>query len=171
MTAFTAMLRAVNLGGGSTLPSAQLKRIGEECGFDKVRTFIASGNLLLVSKDGESAVRKAIETKAGAFFGKAVAAHVRNAAELADVVAENPFADRPGNRTIALFIDDRPELAMIEAATNVGNEEIALGPRVLYISYDEDMGRSKLRLPAMKSGTGRNMNSVAKMAGLLADME
>lgn len=171
MTAYVALLRAVNLGGGSTLPSAELKRIGEECGFAQVRTFIASGNLLFVSEDDQESVRTAIEGRIERFFGKAVAVHVRSAAEVAEVIANNPFADRPGNRTIALFIDDRPVQAMIDAATHVGNEEIALGPRALYISYDEGMGQSKLKLPAMKSGTGRNMNSVAKLAALLADME
>jgi uncharacterized protein (DUF1697 family) len=90
---------------------------------------------------------------------------------MAEAVAKNAFPKRPGNRVIALFIEDKPNQAMIDAATHVADEEMALGPRCLYIAYDEGMGSSKLRLPAQKDGTGRNMNSVAKMAALLAEME
>ena len=45
---------------------------------------------------------------------------------------------------------------------------MALGQREIYISYGDGMGASKLKLPAMRDGTARNMNSVAKMAELLA---
>ena len=50
MTAYVALLRAVNVSGTGKLPMADLKRMGEECGFENVRTFIASGNLLLTSE-------------------------------------------------------------------------------------------------------------------------
>ena len=39
------------------------------------------------------------------------------------------------------------------------------------MSYGEGIGKTKLKLPAVKQGTARNMNSVAKMAALLAGME
>ena len=48
---------------------------------------------------------------------------------------------------------------------------LALGPRLIYVSYGEGIGKSKLKLLAVKQGTARNMNSVAKIAGLLAEME
>ena len=161
MTAYVAMLRAVNVGGTAKLSSADLKRLGEECGFEKVRTFIASGNLLFASTLGEKAVQMKVADAIEAYFGKPVAVHVRSAKEMAETVAKNAFPKHPGNRVIALFVDDEPTQAMIDAAKHVANEEIALGPRCLYIAYDEGMGTSKLRLPAQKDGTGRNLNSVA----------
>ena len=171
MTAYAAMLRAVNVGGTAKLPSADLKAIGEACRFEKVRTFIASGNLLFASNKSEEAVRAAVEAKVAARFARRVPVLVRTAVEMADVVSRNPFADRPGNRVIALFIDETPLPSMIDEARHVAAEELALGPRCLYIAYDEGMGMSKLMLPAQKTGTARNMNSVMKMAALLAEME
>ena len=50
-------------------------------------------------------------------------------------------------------------------------ERMALGPRLIYVSYGDGIGKSKLKLPAIKQGTARNMNSVAKIAELLAGME
>jgi len=171
MTAYAAMLRAVNVGGTAKLPSAELKAMGEACGFASVRTFIASGNLLFVSEKGEDEVRDAIEAKVEQRFGRYVPVLVRTAKELAEVVSANPFATRPGNRVVALFVDDKPAQSMIDAARHVADEELAVGPRCLYIAYDEGMGTSKLTLPAQKTGTARNLNSVTKMAALLAEME
>jgi uncharacterized protein (DUF1697 family) len=49
VTAYVALLRAVNVGGTGKLPMAALTAMGEACGFANVRTYIASGNLLFES--------------------------------------------------------------------------------------------------------------------------
>jgi len=41
-----------------------------------------------------------------------------------------------------------------------------LGKREIYVHYPTGMGRSKLRIPAAKAGTARNMNTVSKLAEL-----
>ena len=79
--------------------------------------------------------------------------------------------DMGGNRVVALFTGEKPTQAAIEAATGINGERIALGPRLIYICYGDGMADSKLKLPAMREGTARNMNSVGKMAELLAGME
>ena len=168
MTAFVAMVRAVNLGAASTLPSAELRRIGERCGFGNARTFIASGNLLFDSDLGEAAVADRIRAGVEAFLGKTALVIVRSGAEMAQVACSNPFPDDPGNRVVAFFLADNADQVMIDAATGVAEERLALGRREIIIAYDEGMGRSKLKLPVFKYGTGRNMNSVAKMAAMLA---
>ena len=90
---------------------------------------------------------------------------------MAEAVAKNPFADDKPSRVMAHFIDEKPVQAMIDEARDVDGERMALGPRLIYVSYGEGIGKSKLKLPAVKQGTARNMNSVAKIAELLAGME
>jgi uncharacterized protein (DUF1697 family) len=170
MTSYVALLRAVNVGGSGKLPMSELKAIGEACGFKHVRTSIASGNLLFDSDSSESDVEARIERRLEGFFGKHVPVFVRSAAEMAEVAARNPFADDKPNRVMAHFISERPEAAMLEAATGLQGERMALGPRAIYVSYGEGIGSTKLKLPAVREGTARNMNSVAKMAGILAEM-
>jgi uncharacterized protein (DUF1697 family) len=41
---------------------------------------------------------------------------------------------------------------------------VALGTREIYVHYGAGMGRSKLKIPAAKLGTSRNMNTVAKLS-------
>jgi uncharacterized protein (DUF1697 family) len=46
VSAFVALLRAVNVGGTGKLPMSELKATCEELGFTSVRTYIASGNVV-----------------------------------------------------------------------------------------------------------------------------
>ena len=168
VTNYVAMLRAVNVAGTGKLPMAELKAMGERCGFERVRTFIASGNLLFDSALGEAAVERKIAAEVAAFFGKAVPLFVRSAAELAEVVAANPFSDDKPSRVMAHFIAEPPTEAMLAEARGVAGERMAIGPRMIFVSYGEGIGKTRLKLPAVASGTARNMNSVARMAALLA---
>lgn len=169
MTSFIALLRAVNVGGTGKLPMADLKAMCEATGFCSVRTYIASGNVIFESKLGEAAVRKALEKRLLAYAGKPVAVMVRTAAEMADVLAKNPFPNAPGNRTMAIFLDAAPPRDALETISGRVDEEMALGRREIYVVYGANMARSKLKIPAAKNGTARNMNTVAKLAALAAE--
>jgi uncharacterized protein (DUF1697 family) len=72
---------------------------------------------------------------------------------------------------MAHFIAEKPVQKMIDEARDVAGERMALGPRLIYVSYGDGIGKTKLKLPAVKLGTARNMNSVAKIAELLAGIE
>ncbi len=171
MTAYVALLRAVNVAGTGKLPMAELKAMGEACGFGSVRTFIASGNLLFTSDAGEEELVAMIEARLEAFFGKRVPVFVRTAAEMAEVAAGNPFGDDKPSRVMAHFIAEEPAQSMLDAATNVEGERMALGHRAIYISYGAGIGLTKLKLPAVRDGTARNMNTVAKLAILAGELQ
>jgi uncharacterized protein (DUF1697 family) len=165
MTSYVALLRAVNVGGTSKLPMADLKRIAEELGFGAPRTFIASGNLLFVSDHDEEQVRSRLEASLADHMGKAVPVMVRTAPELAAVAAANPFGDAPGRRVLVTFLHAPPPQDALEHARGLDGERLALGTREIYVDYcGRLLGRSKLRIPAADKGTARNMNTVAKLA-------
>jgi len=165
MTAYIALLRAVNVGGTGKLPMTELAAMCEKAGFEQVKTYIASGNVVFTSSESEKAVKAALEHAMEAYAGKPVGVMVRTAGEMAAVRDANPFADAPGNRVVATFLDAAPPKDAIEQATNVEGEEMALGTREIFIRYtDHGMADSKLKIPAAKTGTARNMNTVAKLA-------
>ena len=171
MTGFVALVRAVNVSGTGMLPKDVLQGMGEECGFRQCRTFINSGNLLFASDLPQNEVKQLLEERLADFFGKPAVLYVRNSAEMSEAVKENPFTDDKPSRVMAHFIDEEPSRAMIDEARDVAGERLALGPRLIYVSYGEGIGKTRLKLPAIKRGTARNMNSVAKIANLLAEME
>lgn len=151
MTAFVAMLRAVNVAGTGKLAMADLRMVGTNCGFTSVRTFIASGNLLFDSPRDEAEVAAMIEQRIERLMGKHVPVFVRSAEEMAEVVAGNPFADDKPSRVMAHFIAEPPSEAMLEAATGVQGERLALGPRMIYVSYGEGIGRPSSSFPQSRA--------------------
>ena len=171
MTAYVALLRAVNVAGRQLL-MRDLQSIGQALGFTAVRTFIASGNLLFASDRPEPEVKRLLEARLAEHLGASVPVMVRSAAELADVVDANPFATVPGNRVAAIFLDRPPAPYTLETARNLDDDRIALGKREVYVAYGErGMGRSRLRIPAADAGTARNLNTVAKLADLAREMQ
>lgn len=169
MTAYVALLRAVNLGGRQ-LKMDDLKRIASEVGLRSPRTFIASGNLLFLSDKKEAALKNDLERALEAHMGKPVGVMIRTAEELAEVVVANPFATEAGNRVVAIFLDEAPPPDAASSATNVTDERLALGVREIYVHYPQGQGRSKLRIKAAARGTARNMNTVAKLAELAREL-
>lgn len=165
MTSYVALLRGINLGKRQ-LRMEDLRRIGAELGLQNARTFIASGNLLFASEKGEHELKSALEAALGEYMGAAVPVMIRTAEEMTRVAVANPFADQPGNRVVAIFLDDAPPKDFADYAKHVANERMAPGAREIYVHYPDGQGPSKLQIPAASQGTARNMNSVAKLAEL-----
>ena len=111
MSTFIALLRAVNVGGTGKLPMSDLAALCAQVGFERVRTYIASGNVVF-DDDGSDALDK---------------------------------------------------------VTGRADEELRLGRREIYVHYGQGMGTSKLKIPAAKAGTARNMNTVAKLVEMAAE--
>ncbi len=144
----------------------ELKAMCQAAGFRSIRTYIASGNVVFESDRSAAAVRKDLEERLLAYAGKPVGVFVRTAREMAEVLARNPFPDAAANRTMAIFLDAAPPPTALESVSGRVDEEVALGRKEIYVRYGENMGRSKLKIPAAKSGTARNMNTVAKLAAM-----
>ena len=170
MTSYVALLRAVNVGGTGKLPMTELKAICEAAGFKSVKTYIASGNVVFRSAKTEVQVKASLEAALAAYAGKPVGVLVRTAEEMAAVLVKNPFAELPSNRTIAFFLDKAPAANALDAVSGRADEELRLGIREIYGYYPSGMGQSKLKIPAAKTGTARNMNTVAKMAEMAASL-
>ena len=164
MTTFVALLRAVNVGGTGKLPMSKLREICETAGFSNPRTYITSGNVVFGSDLSEAAVKAKLEKALTAYAGKPIAVVVRTGKELTSVLAANPFKSAAANRTVAIFLDAPPPKDVMAGVTGRRDEEVAAGLRELYVHYGDGIGRSKLKIPAAKAGTARNMQTIAKLA-------
>ncbi len=168
MPAYAALLRAVNVGGTGKLPMPVLKAMCEAEGYAGVRTYIASGNVVFHTRLGEARIKAALEERLLAHAGKPVGVLVRTAAELARVLAANPFTGEPPNRTVVVFLDHAPPADALATVSQQRDERLALGEREIYVAYGTGMADSKLRIPAAAAGTARNMNTVARLAAMAA---
>lgn len=167
MTSYVALLRAVNVGGTGKLPMADLRAMCTEVGFTQVQTLIASGNVVFQSPWSEAQVQRSLEDKLLAYAGKPVGVLVRTAAQLCEVLANNPFKAAVGSQVLAIFLNDAPKPTDLLTVKGQRNEELAVGEREIYVHYGSGMGTSKLIVPTAKAGTARNMNTVARLAEML----
>ena len=118
----------------------------------------------------EAEVKATLETALEAYAGKPVGVLVRTAAEMEEVLTSNPFPEAPTSQTVAIFLDEPPPAMPLERATGRADEEIRLGGREVYVHYGEGMGRSRLKIPAAGAGTARNLNTVARLAEMAAEL-
>ena len=127
---------------------------------------VAPGNA-----EGAAQVKAALERRLHQYAGKPVRVLVRTAAELARILAADPFPEQAPNRTVVIFLDDAPAADALATVSRQCEERVALGEREIYVDYGAGMADSKLRIPAGEAGTGRNMNTVARLAAMAAALD
>jgi uncharacterized protein (DUF1697 family) len=170
MAKYVALLRAVNVGRTGKLPMTALKAMCRDAGYARVQTYIASGNVVFESKASPKKVKAELEARLFAYTGKPIGVVVRTASEMAAVVKANPFPKAQPNRTVAIFLDGPPPRDALDRAVGKNDEDMRLGAREIYVYYASGIGKSKLRIPAAKAGTARNMNTVVKLAEMAAKL-
>jgi uncharacterized protein (DUF1697 family) len=170
MPAYIALLRALNLMGTRGLPMTHLKTLCEDLGFQSVRTWIASGNVVLQSRKSESAVKSTLEAALSKRMGRPVGVLVRTAPQIAAVLAANPFPANHNSHVMAIFLDTAPTPDALTTLKNHTKEQLRLGLREIYVHYPDGQGQSRLIIPALKLGTARNMNTIAKLAQMATEL-
>ncbi|MBB4184969.1 uncharacterized protein (DUF1697 family) [Sinorhizobium terangae] len=171
MPVYVALLRAINVGGTGMLPMAELKAICESLGFTDVRTYIQSGNVLFRSELSEAKVQKRLEDALAERMGKAPGVILRSRSQLEKIADEAPFAGAKPNFLLVTFLPEPPPADALEKLVAPDGEEVRISGREIYIHFPNGSGKSKLKLPALKPGTARNLNTVRKLAELAAELE
>jgi uncharacterized protein (DUF1697 family) len=171
MTAYAALLRAINVGGTGKLPMIELRQLCADAGLSDVATYIQSGNVVFRSRRSEAAVTKLLEHALAKKLGKPVGVFVRTRAELAAVLDANPFAKAAPNQVLVLFLNAAPPRGSLQELKTPGGEQVSAHGREVFIHFPQGMGKSKLKLPFQKTATGRNLNTIQKLVSLLEKLE
>ena len=97
MPIYVAMLRGINIGPHKRVKMDDLRKSFEGLGFDQVKTYIQSGNVVFKAGKGSSAaLGNKIEDRIVSDFGFSASVIVRTSAELGEIVAANPFLKQRG---------------------------------------------------------------------------
>jgi len=105
------LLRGINLGPRNRIAMPGLRKLLEDAGFDDVRTYVQSGNIVLDTRRKPETTATACEKLIEAELGLEIPAVVRTRDELAEVVRRNPLADVVDDpkRYQVSFLDGKPE--------------------------------------------------------------
>jgi uncharacterized protein (DUF1697 family) len=171
--AWVALLRAVNLGARNKVPMAELRALLERSGFDAVRTYIQSGNVLLGAATGDrAAVAEEIERAVADAFGVTTTAIMRTPDELARVAAGHPFGDDT-SRTHVSFLAAVPDAEAVADLSRLdhGPDRVAVAGADVYLHYPGGVQGSRLTGARLERhlgvpGTARNWRTVVALAGL-----
>ncbi|MCJ9752506.1 DUF1697 domain-containing protein [Neorhizobium sp. BETTINA12A] len=170
MTVYVALLRAVNVAG-TALQMTELKSLCENLGFADVKTYIQSGNVLFRSDEAEAKVADKLDEALGRKFGRKPGVMVRSTGELEAIVENAPFPDAKPNFLLVHFLAERAAKDALDKMVAPDGEEAVVAGREIYVHYPIGSGKSKLKLPALKPGTSRNLNTVRKLAEMARVME
>jgi uncharacterized protein (DUF1697 family) len=177
MTIHLALLRGINVGGHKQVPMAGLRDLLTQLGFGDVRSLLQSGNLVFGATGRTAAqLERLLEAQAEKRLGLQTDFFVRTAKEWEGVVAHNPFrkeaAGDPGH-LVVMSLKNAPSATAVKALQEAitGPEVVAAAGKHLYIVYPDGIGRSRLTNALIDKqlgtrGTGRNWNTVLKLAAL-----
>lgn len=173
MTRFVVLLRGINVGGHNKLPMQDLREILESLGYESVRTYIQSGNVVLSAKAAPdaAAITAAIDKR----FGFSPRILVVAAERFETIAAGNPYKDENlEGKCLHVWYLAGPASADMDGleARKSPTEKFTLTADALYLCAPDGIGRSKLASDAERllgvEGTGRNWNTVRKLLDMLA---
>jgi uncharacterized protein (DUF1697 family) len=179
VTTWVALLRGINVGGNRTIAMPQLKAVFERLGFDAVKTYINSGNVIFLTKAGDrkrltTKIEKAIEED----FGTAVAIVLRDLPELEKLLAKIP-GDWVNDKTwrcdvMFLWPQFDRKAVLREFPINPDIEDVRYLPgAVVWHIAAKDVTKSRRNkmfgTPLYRGLSIRNVNTVRKLAQLMRE--
>ena len=172
---WVALLRAVNLGARNKVAMAELRALLESAGYEKVRTHLASGNVLLDGPRGRAAVAADLEGIVADAFGVATTAILRTPEQLAATLAGHPFGVDVSQSYVA-FLAARPAEAAADRfdAAHGDAARTVLADADVYLRLGRGVHGAHLSVAKLESLLGapatlRNWRTVVALAGLAAE--
>lgn len=173
---YVALLRGINVGGHKRIKMAELREMFEALGFERVRTLLATGNVIFSAPATEpAALRQTIESALQAALGYEVSVTLRTLDAIRAMVAGEPFNGidvTPDTRLYVTFLNADPASDLeIPYASQDGNFRILrVADRAIYSVLTLSSSTRTVDLMGVlekefgKDITTRNWNTVTKIA-------
>jgi uncharacterized protein (DUF1697 family) len=183
MKTYVILMRGINVGGKNKISMAELKLFLEEQGFDNVKTFIQSGNVILQSKLAAKTLGQKIEKSLPEKFkldSSMIKVLVLTPEQLQRIVDNKPkgFGEQPEkyHSDVIFLMEISAAEAMKVFKPREGVDQVWPGELAIY-SQRLSAERTQSRLnkivgtPAYQSMTIRNWNTTTKLLKLLEERD
>ena len=165
-----AFLRGVMPGGKNAVKMADVRRVLGDNGFDRVRTWIQSGNIALDTALNAAETAALVHELLHIHLNVDLAVIVKNPAQLQEILDGNPFVGEAYDGKRVFFTLANQPLADSAglAAQDFGDEKLRICPQAAYMYIPQDAARSKLGNAFLEKQLGirlttRNENTLRKM--------
>ncbi len=180
MKTYIAFLRAINVGGYRKIKMSDLRKILVSMGFQNVRTYIQSGNVVFDSdKSDPTLLSQSIQEKIESEFGHEVPVMIRTREQLITLIKNNPFDGKnedPFRLYITFFLEPpspEKQKKLVDQSNDIEMFEFVNGDLFSLIdkitdqkvNFSNGFVEKIIGIP----GTGRNWKTVNKMIELAAE--
>jgi uncharacterized protein (DUF1697 family) len=167
---WVALLRGVNLGARNKVPMAELRTLLADAGYGDVKTYIASGNVLLDGPAARNKLGSDLERLVADAFGVTTAVILRKPRELAATIEAHPF--KRTSDTHVAFLAKRPTKAAAARLEDFDSDAVIVGAE-LFLQLPRGVHGSRLSNARIESLLGvpatlRNWRTVVALAELAA---
>ena len=178
MKKYIALLRGINVGGHKKIKMAELREVLSSNGFQKVQTYIQSGNILFQSEKQTSLeLAKNINQLIEDNFGYQVPVLVLPAEDVPKILNANPFVEKSEDNHLfftLLKTQPGPEKVSHFKEYQFENEDFHFTKNCVYLCFTGNYRNAKLNNNFIESKLGveattRNLKTMQKLLELSRD--
>ena len=174
MNTYVALFRGINVGGKTTLSMKSLVALFSQLGFEKIETYIRSGNIIFSSAmESTTEIGNLISKSIKVTFSFTPGVLVLQPEDIRAALKGNPFPDTDPKAVQIGFLwqeAENPDLGKMNELKKE-TEELQLSGKVFYLYAPEGIGRSKLAATSKKllgvTKTDRNLRTVKAIEDIL----
>jgi uncharacterized protein (DUF1697 family) len=173
-----ALLRGINVSGQKLIKMENFRKLMETAGFENVKTYIQSGNIIFESPESNKVkISDKIKKLILDHYGFDVGILMLNHSDLAKAISNNPFLkekDIDLKQVYVTFLSEIPNKENIEKfkVANIEKDIAVISGDVMYLKYFIGAGTTKLTNALIENrlkvtATTRNWNTTLKLMELL----
>jgi uncharacterized protein (DUF1697 family) len=181
MPTYIAMLRGINVGANKRMKMDKLRGACESLGFEGVKTYIQSGNLVFRAGNlSDAAISKKLGDCIVRDFGFSADVITRTTDEMERIVENNPLLKEKGldeSKFHVVFLSEKPSPASLKKLQELilPPDRVRSSDREIYFYFPNGVSGSSLwKHPLDKvltiTSTMRNWNTVNKLYEMARDL-
>ncbi len=174
MTTYIVLLKGINVGGHKKMPMADLRDLLTKSGFENVKTYIQSGNIILESTEKDIAkIESDITTAILKQFGFEVSVLVKTRHDLERIFNDCPFSKDKKKTSYFIMLHKTPNADLVREASKkvYEGEEYEIINDSIYFYCEAGFGQAKFNVNFFERklntfATARNYNTMVKLVSL-----
>lgn len=178
MKTYIALLKGINVGGHRKVPMAELRDLFINSGFQKVQTYIQSGNVIFQSSEKAPDLEIKIQNLISIQFGFDVSVIIKTNKELQELFEASPFSKEKKENSYFIMLNRIPDSNLVDEVDQLQyeDEEIIIKKDCLYFYCSTGFGKTKFNMNSYErklkvTGTARNYNTMVKLLSLSAELK
>jgi uncharacterized protein (DUF1697 family) len=185
MTIYIALLRGINVGSKNRLKMDDLRKTLQSVGFNKVETYIQSGNVLFESEEEAALLQQRMVNEIEKVFGISTKVILRTKTEVDQIIDNCPFSEKEikeaevSSDGESLYVSLLDDILLEEQMKRLSilrsdHEEYRVEGKEIYLLFRRSIRNSKLASYLQKldvPSTVRNWKTMNKLSAMAKQLE